>query len=335
MAGLQKDVAEALGVSQMTVSRALRGESGMSEETRRRILIAARKAGIVTPALRSQFDNRNLQHTFCVSGCPTTELQQGNWLFTIRLQNGLARGGKECASQVLICPETFGDGVWPAPVLRREVDGLVVLEGNDQMPRHQTPCPVPHVYVFSGPAEADIVTVNNFGGGMQLGEHLAAAGHRRVAFIGPDTLMARERLAGLRMGLEPAGGECPPDVVKLRRDCGGHEPVFVEELLAGQTRAEALRRRFTAIACYNDWFAVHAMRGLRERGLRVPEDFGLTGFDNVLPPGYDGPKLTTCSVPIEDLFAEAARFLYWRIEHPNTPRRTLMLDVAWVKGESA
>ena len=108
----------------------------------------------------------------------------------------------------------------------------------------------------------------------------------------------------------------------------------MELLLAGETSPDAIRRRFTAIACYNDWFAVHAIKYLNARGLRVPEDISVTGFDGVTPLWYDGPKLTTCAVPLEEIGAEAARFLDWRIEHPNAIRRTLMVETELAEGGS-
>jgi LacI family transcriptional regulator len=153
-----------------------------------------------------------------------------------------------------------------------------------------------------------------------------------VAFIGPDTLVARERLTGLRTGLELTGGVSTPDLVNLKRGRGGQGPEAVDELLAGETRPKVLRRRFTAIMAYNDWFAIHAIQRLRELGLRVPKDVSVVGFDNAAPVWYDGPKLTTCAVPLEELGAEAARLLYWRIEYPNAIGRKLILEVALVKG---
>jgi DNA-binding LacI/PurR family transcriptional regulator len=136
------------------------------------------------------------------------------------------------------------------------------------------------------------------------------------------------------LGLETAGGGCHPDLARMIPFTGGQSPEHVEGLLAGETRPEILHSRFTAIACYNDWFAIHAIKRLRELGLRVPDDISVTGFDHSTPDWYDGPKLTTCAIPIEELGAEAVRLLYWRIEHPNATRRTLTLEAELVEGES-
>lgn len=340
MAVSQSSIAKELGLSRMTVSRALRGENRIAEETRQRIFAAAREAGLPLPPSRKQADNGALQHVICALGLGGEDTSHH-----VRMLDGMRRGAKECAAELLRCDWVnveFGITEWPAPVTRRQVDGALLVGSDEGGTTCRTPCPVPKVYMFQGPSNADMVAVDDFGGGCLLGAHLAAMGHRHIAFIGPDTRMAHVRLAGIRTGLENAcSARAQPfdraqltPVVILIRSRGGQEPEFVDLLLAGETNPDVLRRRFTAIACYNDWFAVHAIKYLTARGLRVPQDLNITGFDNVVPAWYDGPKLTTCVVPLEEIGAEAARFLYWRIEHPNATRRTLMLEAELVKGES-
>ena len=329
MAVLQRCLAEQLGVSQMTVSRALRGESGISVKTRDRILEAARKAGLPLPPSQKLVDNKELLHALCTMVAETESVMEST-SFHGRLTDGMRRGARECASELTTC--STPTGAWPLIVLRKQVDGLLMVWGDEHQPLPTVPCPVPQVYLFHGPPHADVVGVDNFGGGLQLGAFLAARGHRRVAFVGPETRMARERLSGLRTALEIAGGGCPPETTQLRLNAGGQEPEIVDGLLAGETRPEAVRERFTAIAAYNDWFAVHIVKRLGEIGFRVPEDISVTGFDHMAHPWYDGPQLTTCSVPVEELGAEAARFVYWRIEHPNAVRRALTLEAELVAG---
>jgi LacI family repressor for deo operon, udp, cdd, tsx, nupC, and nupG len=329
MAVLQRTIAKRLGVSQMTVSRALRGENGISEETRGKILEAARQAGLPLPPSPKLAADKALLHVICTIAADPAG-PDGVSPFHARLLNGLRRGARECASEIMNCPEPAAD--WPLVVARGQVDGVVLVWGDEHTPLPSTPCPTPQVHIFHGPPHADVVTADNFSGGIQLGEHLAAMGHRRVAFIGPETQVARERLAGLRTALDAVGGACPRDIAQLKRGRGGQGPEAVDQLLAGQTCAADLQQRFTAIVCYNDWFAMHAIQRLNELGLRVPEDVSVTGFDNAEPAGYDGPKLTTCAVPIEELGAEAARLLYWRIEHPNAVRRKLSLETELAEG---
>lgn len=81
-------------------------------------------------------------------------------------------------------------------------------------------------------------------------------------------------------------------------------------------------------------FAGRVIMRLRDLGLRVPRDIGVAGFDGVTHAWYDGPKLTTCAIPLEDIGAEAARMVYWRIEHPDAPRRKVSLEAEVAEGES-
>jgi DNA-binding LacI/PurR family transcriptional regulator len=249
-----------------------------------------------------------------------------------RLRDGMRRGARECASEIMSCPEPVS--VWPAVVARKQVDGVVLLWGDNLSPLPQSACPVPQVYLFDGPGHVDVVTVDNYGGGVQLGAYLGEMGHRRVAFVGPETNLARERLAGLRTGLERSGGECPSDVVRMHLRSGGQGSGPVDDLLGGETRPEVIRERFTAIMFYNDFFAVHGINRLRELGVRVPEDVSVVGFDGVSNANRDTTKLCTCAIPLEELGAEATRFVYWRIEHPNAVRRTLVLGVDLVRGDT-
>ena len=92
---------------------------------------------------------------------------------------------------------------------------------------------------------------------------------------------------------------------------------------------------FTALMCYNDYMAAAAILHLRAHGVRVPEDVSVVGFDNVRPDWYDGPALTTVTMPLEEIGAEAARLLYWRLAHPDAPPRRLVLNASLVAGESA
>lgn len=340
MAVSQASIAKKLGLARMTVSRALRGESGVAEETRQEIFAAAREAGLPLPPARKLAEDVQLQHVVASLGIASS----AEVLFDSRLLDGLRRGAQECASEVMRCDiqqHDSGATRWPAAIDRRQVDGVVIAVDYPAANQLKT-CPVPQIFLFQGPSNADMVGVDDFGGGCLLGEHLAAMGHRRIAFLGPDSRMAQVRLAGIRAGLETAcpSNASPTDraaltpVIVLLAKQGGQDREVLDVLLAGETNPVAIRRRFTAIACYNDWFAVHAIKHLNERGIRVPEDLSITGFDNVVPAWYRGPTLTTCAMPLEEIGAEAVRFVYWRITHPNAVRRTLVIETALVKGES-
>jgi DNA-binding LacI/PurR family transcriptional regulator len=83
---------------------------------------------------------------------------------------------------------------------------------------------------------------------------------------------------------------------------------------------------FDAVQASNDQAAIGALKMLRERGLRVPEDVAICGFDNLFPSTLVSPAITTVDVPNYDMGAVAMRELLRRIEHPDTAPKSCVLD---------
>lgn len=329
MAISQRDLADKIGVSNMTVSRALRGDNGISEKTRRRILEAAREAGLPLPPSPTLKEKQDLQHVLCTNA-PEASTDSP---FHGRLLEGLRRGAAECAAELVNCP--LPEAQWPLIVTRKQVDGTIVVWGDEHNPMPHADCPVPATFMFYGPPHADVVDADNFSGGYDLGAHLASLGHRRVAYLGTESRVSLERLAGLRAGLGMDGGDCPPAMTVVATRAFSHTVELIDRLLA-QTglKPGAASRPFTALMAYNDFIAAKVVKRLTELGFRVPDDISVVGFDGAAPSWYEGPKLTTCAVPLEELGAEAARMTYWRIAHPNAIRRKLSLETELVEGES-
>ena len=160
--------------------------------------------------------------------------------------------------------------------LLREVKVPIVLV-NDQYPGE---------FVHS-------VTIANEQGMRMVVEHLIGLGHRRIAYMGDrngyqsDT----ERLAGYRAALEAAKIPMPLELIVHGngKPDGAMQPM--QALLA-------LKEPPTAVCCYNDMSALGAMRVIRARGLRIPEDISVTGFDDLFFAAYTNPPLTTVHQPM-------------------------------------
>ncbi|MFJ2175818.1 LacI family DNA-binding transcriptional regulator [Streptomyces sp. NPDC087851] len=148
---------------------------------------------------------------------------------------------------------------------------------------------------------------DNRGGGRRLTEHLLALGHRRIGYVaGPmERTTTRHRLEGHRAALEAAGAD----------DGGGdrQDPLTVHGPYTRRSGYEAtlelLRRApdLTAVVAANDTVALGACAAVRERGLRIPEDISVAGFDD-LPFSVDAtPALTTVRLPLHEAGARAGR----------------------------
>lgn len=161
---------------------------------------------------------------------------------------------------------------------------------------------------------ADYVGVDNVHAAEEVVRHLIAQGHRRIAHItNMDTASTvAERSAGYRRALEVA---CIPYSAEL--EFNGYESGFAndDDVYAEiVNRLLALPDRPTALFAVNDVVALNLLSALRLRGLRVPEDFALAGFDGIERWMPGSPFLTTAEQPFQRIGAKALEILLQRIE---------------------
>jgi LacI family transcriptional regulator len=159
---------------------------------------------------------------------------------------------------------------------------------------------------------------DNRGGAEAATAHLVGLGHTRIAFIDgpPQVLTSKDRQQGYRDGLEAAGLPFDPELV----ESGG----FTEE--GGRAAVAVLLDRapgITAVFAANDAMAIGAVVELRARGLKVPDDVSLVGFDDIPTVQWMDPQLTTVRVPMEEIGAAGVRRLLALIDGsaPATDRK--------------
>lgn len=179
-------------------------------------------------------------------------------------------------------------------MIGRRVAGLaaIVSEMHTDLIEELTGARIPVVFYDVGAPRRNITNIRvNYRRGMEkLASYLYGLGHRRVGFVGHHATLGpiNERAMVL---LDAAGRYADLQV----------ETAAETDTLEGGRRAVrallAANARLTAIVCVNDVMAVGALRELRERGLRVPEDVSVTGFDNVDLAQFCHPALTTVHIP--------------------------------------
>jgi DNA-binding LacI/PurR family transcriptional regulator len=142
---------------------------------------------------------------------------------------------------------------------------------------------------------------DNRGGARQATEHLLALGHERIAFIdGPaEVLTSRDRLRGHREALEAAGLAFDDRLVAS----GGFTEQGGRSALAGLLDGAAGGDGFTAVFASNDAMAIGCLVELRSRGLVIPRDMSLVGYDDIPAVRWFDPPLTTVRVPMEEIGA--------------------------------
>ena len=150
------------------------------------------------------------------------------------------------------------------------------------------------------PQESPTIGATNWSGGLSATEHLIELGHRRIGLIaGPKSLLcSRARLDGYRAALEAAGIE---EQLIVQGD-------FLHESgYAGAAELLDLPEPPTAIFASSDTMALGAYEAARRRGMRVPDDLSVVGFDDLPESRWSSPPLTTVRQPLADMGAQAAR----------------------------
>ncbi len=205
----------------------------------------------------------------------------------------------------------------------RRVDGLIIAKchrRDKRLVRAALAAELPLVAIAPDEALADVAVVraDNIAAGRVLGAHLAELGHTRVAYAGGprQSLESRHRLQGLREELGNRG-------VRMRKEDISFFGSFEAE--EGAIFAEAfckLRVRPTAVVLGNDAMAIGFIRAAQQRGLAVPADVSVAGFDGIPEGARSWPGLTTMAQPMREMGHDACRRLFTAILA--TPERTVV-----------
>ncbi|MBL8542768.1 MAG: LacI family DNA-binding transcriptional regulator [Hyphomonadaceae bacterium] len=299
------DVAARAGVSIKTVSRVLNGEPHVRPAVRERVLEAA-NALAYTPnqSARRLAGNRSYLIAFFYNN-PSPSYIAG-------IQSGAARRCRDLGYHLIVEPleREAGNELGPVTGMVRTLapDGVILIP-----PLSDDPSLISHLSTFNVP----VVRIAGYGdgqgikletpereGGRLAVEHLLASGHRRVAIVTAPAIhhAAAERLLGYFDALKAASIPVDSDlIVSGRFDLESGREAAVKLLDLPQPP--------TAIFAANDDMALGVMRTARERGLKVPEELSIVGFDDTPASLSAWPPLTTVRQPLEELGAAAVELI--------------------------
>ncbi|GAB3037290.1 LacI family DNA-binding transcriptional regulator [Parafrigoribacterium mesophilum] len=212
--------------------------------------------------------------------------------------------------------------------LAQQVDGLVLFSSRmSDEALHQHASRIPIVLVNRESEGMHALTVDNVDGMRQALMHLHALGHTCVAYVsGPrDSWSDKARTRGLR------GAEAELPGIEIL-EMGHFAPVFAGGVAAAD---RAIASGATAVVCFNDLIALGVLSRMTSRGIAVPGDVSIIGFDDIPAATLVSPALTTLAVPHRQLGKEAIDMLITEIIEPSVPKatRTLSVDLI-VRGSS-
>ncbi|HUR81791.1 MAG TPA: LacI family DNA-binding transcriptional regulator [Thermoanaerobaculia bacterium] len=285
-----RDVAARAGVSVATVSRVFNRKGPIREETVRKVMDVAGEMQYVPHAGARSLSTRSTR----TIGVVLPDLHGEFFSEVIR---GIDVAARESGYHLLLSGSHADRDEMRAVVqaVRGLVDGLIVMSP-DLDPAAlvcDLPAGIPAVLLNAKADGRLSITIDNAGGAKDVVRHLAAMGHKRIAFItGPaQNNDAEQRRRGFKAGARAHG----VDGVEVAGD-------FTEQ--SGYEAAQKIlemKPRPTAVFAANDSMAIGALSGFRDAGLNVPEKMALVGFDDIPIARFLDPPLTTVKVPIAEL----------------------------------
>ncbi|WP_353228788.1 LacI family DNA-binding transcriptional regulator [Novosphingobium sp.] len=311
------DIAQRAGVSQPTVSRALRGHPSVSEGTRLRIEAIAAQLNYAVDRNASRLRSRTTNTlALLFFEDPTPDESHINPFF-LPMLGSIARTCARHGYDLLTSFQQFSRSMHVDYEYSRKADGIMLLGYGDYETYRERLNQLEAEgarYVRWGSVSADApgmtIGSDNRMGGLLAGQHLVSQGYRRIAFLGEASSHAPEaedRWRGACDAMIAAGITPDPDLVvgAVTTDAAGY--TAARELLARG-------KPFDAVFAACDLIAIGAMRAFEEAGLSIPDDIGLVGFDDIPLAGFSHPPLTTVA---QDVIRGGAAMVEALIEQIN------------------
>ncbi|EGR4293428.1 LacI family DNA-binding transcriptional regulator [Vibrio cholerae] len=325
-----KDIARLAGVSTSTVSHVINKSRFVSDEIAERVNNAAQQLNYAPSALARSL---KMNRTKTIGMLVTTSTNP----FFGEVVKGVERSCYHQGYNLILC-NTEGDNQRMKAsintLLQKRVDGLLLmcstLEGErlDVFDRYPD---IPIVVMDWGPIlfASDKIQDNSLQGGYMAAKHLIECGHKEIGCITGPLIrhQAQMRYEGYKRALAEAGIAINPDwIVESDFECEGGYQAFEKLYQRGKLPS--------ALFVSNDMMAMGVIQAASQRGLRVPDDLSLIGYDDVHIAKFMTPALTTIHQPKYRLGKAAVDTLLYRLENPDTTAQVVQLEPTLVVRDS-
>ena len=306
-----KDIARELNVSVVTVSKALGGKEGVSEELKKKIVECAGRMGYRLNSLaKSMKEGYSYNIGIIVSERFVRKPYEFYHIFYQYLTQALGEYDYSVIIQVLSLQDEE-NLVLPRAYNEKKIDGLIVL-GQVSITYaellQKTDIPIMLLDFYDERIDIDSVVSDNFFGSYKITSYLVGNGHRDIAFIGDiyATSSIQDRFLGYYKALLENRIMITEQYIISDRDRDGK---YIDFRLP--------EKMPTAFVCNNDEVAYNLIVKLREQGIHVPDDCSVVGFDNSIHSTISTPRITTMVVDIEEMAKTASRLIVNKIRKEN------------------
>ena len=303
-----KDIAAETGVSIATVSHALRNPDRVSDETRRKVLAAASRAGYIPNRMAASLRTARSGNIVVIIPDVTDSLNG-------KIISGIESVARDRGYSVLLGNTQGSEKLekeFASMTASGQADGIILM--SHRMPVETSSAalgnpPLVSGCEFTGVSGVPFVGVDDREAAKDAVGHLLDYGHRRIAVItgDMDSASSRFRLQGFHEAMAAAGLEVNENWVMH----GHYLPADGE---AAARKLIMQKDRPSAIFCFSDEMAMGCMHALNEQGFSVPGDMSVIGFDGIPFARYASPPLTTIAQPTEAIGAACANTLFDLIE---------------------
>lgn len=322
-----KDVAQALGVSVVTVSNALSGKKGVSSELREQVVAKAREMGYNV----SRYTKKSAEETKIGVVVSRKYLEVGaSFYWAMYQQVAYVASKKNCFTMLAILDSAVtSKSALPAIVREESLAGMLVIGKIERIQMEHlmsvTKVPVVLLDFHEYGLACDAVMSNNYMGMYRATSYLLERGHDNIAFVGSrgatDNIM--ERYFGFRKAMEEWNKPIRKEWVLEDRD-----------IESGIMKVTLPDRIPTAFACNSDHAASFVYDELLRRGYRVPEDVSLVAYDNYLFGHPLGKTITTYNVDMYGMAKAAIDILLKKQKNPDKRNGIQYIDSHIVERES-
>jgi len=328
-----KEIARIAEVSEAAVSIALNNKTGVSEETRDRIIGIARENGYNVNAARTKKGTNNIRFLACIGQGAVDQGFNYAPFFGAIIQKLTVECNK-LGYNLIISSVNLNNIRRELEIIEKTLpsDGVILLGTNLNMKQTKQVATIQNKLVvidnYFDTLPVDCVTMNNKMGGYQAADHLLKLGHQHICYAQSKSLSNNllKRKEAFFEHLQENG-------------------VTVEKEYFVESTIELAVRDFlkilnddgvtaTAFACENDYLAIALIKVLSESGYIVPEDVSVIGFDDIANAAIVSPELTTIHVYTDEISELALQCLVAQMENQKRPSGNYFIDTSLIKRKS-
>ncbi|MBO1511830.1 LacI family DNA-binding transcriptional regulator [Metabacillus bambusae] len=325
-----QDIADRLQISKNSVSQALSGKPGVSEETRKIVAAAARELGYEYTSVRNHSQKSDQERNIALIASEFAfSLKSFFGEIYLSIERELSKHGINLLIQP-ISEQAVTKLQLPSFVQNNSVDGILILShlSTDYINEIlSTDIPTVLIDHHHPHIKADAILTNNRFGAYTAVDHLLKLGHREIGYVGNASFSPSyyERLEGYQLALHHHGIKINPTFILSE---------VLEEEDDIRISMVHLPKQPTAWFCVNDGFGFLVSSYLQQSGIKIPDQVSVCNFDNGQLSQISTPKITTMDIDLTLYGKKAVEQLIWRMSNKDAVCHEILLPTILIKRAS-